>query len=250
MDAGWIRPSSSPCASPAFIVPKANPHVLPHWVNDYHQLNENTVTDSHPIPRINDILTDCTKGRGTIDMTNSFFQTQMDPEHIHLTAVNTPLGLYEWLVMPMGLKNVLAIHQCRVTAALQELIGKICHIYLDDIVIWSNTWQDHEQNVRLVLQALRDARLYMNPEKTHLFCTEIDFLGHHISCRGIEADNKKADRIVNWPIPKSATETRSFLGLIRYLADFLPALAEYTGVLTELTMMASKKKIPQWTDRY
>jgi hypothetical protein len=120
LDAGRIRPSSSPCASPAFIVPKANPNVLPRWVNDYRQLNENTITDSHPLPRIDDILNDCAKGKiwGTIDMTNSFFQTCMHPDHIHLTAVNTPLGLYEWLVMPMGLKNAPAIHQRRVTAAL------------------------------------------------------------------------------------------------------------------------------------
>ena len=68
-------------------------------------------------------------------MTNSFFQMGMDPQHIHLTAVNTPLRLYEWLVMPMGLKNAPAIHQRRVTSALCELLGKICHIYLDDIVI-------------------------------------------------------------------------------------------------------------------
>jgi hypothetical protein len=113
LDAGRIRPSSSPCASPAFIVPKANPNVLPRWVNDYRQLNENTVTDSHPLPRIDDILNDCAKGTiwGTIDMTNSFFQMRMHPDHVHLTAVNTPLGLYEWLVMPMGLKNAPAIHQ-------------------------------------------------------------------------------------------------------------------------------------------
>ena len=153
LDAGRIRPSSSPCASPAFIVPKANLNVLPRWVNDYRQLNENTVTDSHPIPRINDILTDCAKGKiwGTIDMTNSFFQTRMDPDHIHLTAVNTPLGLYEWLVIPMGLKNAPAIHQRRVTSALRDLIGRICHIYLDDIVIWSQSIEEHTRNVKLVL---------------------------------------------------------------------------------------------------
>ena len=113
LDAGHICPSSSPCASPAFIVPKSNPNVLPHWVNDFRQLNENTVTDSHPLPRIDDILNDCAKGKiwGTINMTNSFFQMRMHPDHVHLTAVNTPLGLYEWLVMPMGLKNAPAIHQ-------------------------------------------------------------------------------------------------------------------------------------------
>ena len=113
LDAGQIRPSSSPCASPAFIVPKANPNVLPWWVNDFQQLNKNTITDSHPLPRIDDIFTDCARGKiwATIDMTNSFFQMRMHPDHVHLTAVNTPLGLYEWLVMHMGLKNALAIHQ-------------------------------------------------------------------------------------------------------------------------------------------
>lgn len=252
LDAGRIRPSLSPCASPAFFVPKANPNVLPRWVNDYRQLNENTVTDSHPIPRINDILADCAKGKiwGTIDMTNSFFQMRMHPNDVHLTAVNTPLGLYEWLVMPMGLKNAPAIHQRRVTAALRELIGKICHIYLDDIVIWSQTIEEHKRNVKQVLKALRDACLYVNPDKMHLFCLEIDFLGHHISSCGIEADSKKADWIVNWPIPKSATDARSFLGLVRYLADFLPSLAEYTGILTELTTLAAEKNFLAWSDRY
>jgi len=113
LDAGCICPSSSPCASPAFIVPKANPNVLPRWVNDYCQLNENTITDCHPLPHIDDILNDCAKGKiwATIDMTNSFFQTQMHPDHISLTAVTMPLSLYEWLVMLMGLKNAPAIHQ-------------------------------------------------------------------------------------------------------------------------------------------
>ena len=252
LNAGRIRPSSSPCASPAFIVPKANPNVLPRWVNDYWQLNENTVTDSHPLPRIDDILNDCAKGRiwGTINMTNSFFQTRMHPDHVHLTAVNTPLGLYEWLVMPMGLKNAPAIHQCRVTAALRTLIGNICHIYLDDIVIWSNSLEEHERNVRTVLEALRTARLYVNPEKTHLFCTEIDFLGHHISEHGIEADNKKVEKVLNWPVPKSATEVRGFLGLVRYIAAFLPLLADHTGILTELTMKDSERNFPCWAPKH
>lgn len=124
--------------------------------NDYRQLNENTVTDSHPLPRIDDILSDCAKGKiwATIDMTNSFFQTRMHPDHIPLTAVTTPLGLYEWLVMLMGLKNAPAIHQRRVTLALRPYIGKICHIYLDDIVIWSNSIEEHEQNVATILGAL------------------------------------------------------------------------------------------------
>ena len=231
LGAGRICQSSSPCASPAFIVLKANPIVLLQWVNDFRQLNENTITDSHPLPRIDDILNDCAKGKiwATINMTNSSFQTRMHPDHVHLTAVNMPLGLYEWLVMPMGLKNAPAIHQWRVTAALHLLIGKFCHIYLDDIVIWSNTVDEHERNVHAVLQVLDNARSYINPDKTHLFCTEIYFLGHHISTCGIEADTQKIEQILSWPEPKSTTTTHSFLGLVWYVAVFLPALTKKTG---------------------
>jgi hypothetical protein len=102
-----IRPSDAPAGSGAFIIPKADPTVLPRWVNDYRQLNENTVPDSFPLPLIPEILADCGTGKdfASIDMTNSFFQTRMHPDDIKLTAVNTPWGLYEWVVMPMGIRN-------------------------------------------------------------------------------------------------------------------------------------------------
>ena len=106
---------------------------------------------------------------------------------------------------------------------------------------------EHEHNVRTVLQALRNAHLYMDPDKTHLFCTEIDFLGHHISVCSIEADTKKVDRILSWPVPKSATDMRSFLGLVHYISVFLPTLAEHTGILTKLTTKDSDKCFPTWT---
>jgi hypothetical protein len=98
---------------PSWYLCKADPSVLPRWVNDYWELNDNTVLDAHPLPGINDILADCAKGCywAKIDMTNSFFQTCLHPNDIHLTAVNTPFGLYEWVVMPMGLKNMPAMHQ-------------------------------------------------------------------------------------------------------------------------------------------
>jgi hypothetical protein len=249
---GVIRHSSSPFASPAFIIPKSDPTVLPRWVNDYRQLNENTITDSHPLPRIDDILNDCAKGKiwAKLDMTNSFFQTRMHPDHIAFTAVSTPFGLYEWLVMPMGLKNAPAIHQRRVTKALGALIGKICHIYLDDIVIWSNTIEEHEANTKKVLQALADAQLYCNPQKTFLYCHEINFLGHTISARGIEADTSKTDRITDWPVPRSATQVRQFLGLVRYISAFLPRISQHTAILTELTHKECDKNFPEWLPQH
>jgi hypothetical protein len=120
-----IRLSNSDYVSPAFIVPKANSNILPRWVNNYRKLNSNTVADNHPLPLVVDILRDCASHNfyGKIDMTNSFFQTQMDPESIKFTAVNTPFGLYKWCVMPMGLRNSPAVHQRQVTSTLRSLIG-------------------------------------------------------------------------------------------------------------------------------
>ena len=102
----------------------------------------------------------------------------MKPKDIWKTAVMTPFGLYEWIVMPMGLQNVPLIHQCCVTAALWHLIGKICHVYVDDVMIWSKSIVDHKQDICLVLRALHEAGLYLNPRKCQFYCTEINFLGH------------------------------------------------------------------------
>ena len=120
LDAGRIRPSNSPYLSPAFMVPKADRTMLPRWVNDYRRINVNTVTNSYPLPRINDILADCVKGKiwGKIDMTNSFFQTRMHPDDIKYTVVMTPCGAFEWTVMPMGFKNAPSTHQRRMNDAL------------------------------------------------------------------------------------------------------------------------------------
>jgi len=160
------------------------------------------------MPRVDEILTDCARGKiwATIDMTDSFFQTRVHPDDIHKTAVSTPFGTYEWCVMPMGLRNSPAIHQRRVTSVLRPFIGKICHIYLDDIVIWSDTVEEHIANVKTIMNALCEAGLHVNRKKTKLFCDEIDFLGHHISQCGIEADRGKVARILDWPVPKSAKE--------------------------------------------
>jgi hypothetical protein len=248
LEAGRIRPSSSPHASPSFIVPKADLTVLPRWVNDYRELNSNTVIDSHPLPRVDDILHDCARGKiwSKMDMTNSFFQTRMHPDDIPLTAVTTPFGLYEWMVMPMGLRNSPPIHQRRMTAALREHIGKICHIYLDDIIIWSNTIEDHTKHIRMVLTSLQNASLYCNPKKCEFFLLEVDFLGHRISQRGVEAQNSKVDKILNWPVPTSATEVRAFLGIVRYISTYLPKLAEHTTLLTPLTTKLAKTSFPPW----
>jgi hypothetical protein len=252
LKSGFIRPSSSPFSSPSFIVPKKDPKAVPRWVCDYRQLNANTIPDNYPLPRIDDILADCGKGKiwATIDMTDSFFQTRIHPDNIHKTSITTPLGAFEWCVMPMGLRNSPPIHQRRVMTVLRPYIGKICHVYMDDIPIWSQSIEEHIVNVRTILQALQDAGLYINKKKTHLFCYEVNFLGHVISQDGIEADPSKVDKILNWPVPKNTKDIQQFLGLVRYLNAFLPRLAFQSSILSKLTTKECEKKFPPWSDEF
>lgn len=138
-------------------------------------------------------------------MTDSFFYTKMDPDSIHLTTVPTLLGLYKWLVMPQGLRNVPPVHQQQVTTALCSFLGIFAHIYLDDIIIWSNSVEEHTEQIKLIMDTLCKAQLYCNPKKLKFYLTELVFLGHQISQQGIKACSLKVDKILNWPIPKMAS---------------------------------------------
>ena len=221
---------------------------MPRWVCDYRQLNANMVPDNYPLPKINEILSDCARGKiwAKMDMTDSFFQARMHPDDVKYMAVSTPQGAFEWLVMPMRFRNSPAIHQRRVAMALQKFIRKICHVYLDDIIIWSHNLEEHLKNICTIMNALKEAKLYINRNKTELFCYKVNFLGHKISQNGIEADAMKVNKILNWPTPKSATDVRRFLGLVRYLASFLPKLAVQTEILTALTLKSCERDFPEW----
>ena len=139
MNAGQLQPSNSAHASLAFLMLKADLNDLPQWVNNYQVLNTNTVLDAFPLPWVDDILANCAQATiwSALDMTNSFFRTLMNPDDIWKTTVTTPFGLYEWVVMPIELHNSSPIHQHQVTTALRHLIENICHIYVDDVIIWS-----------------------------------------------------------------------------------------------------------------
>ncbi|SCV73794.1 BQ2448_6224 [Microbotryum intermedium] len=242
LTAGRLCPSSSEYSLPAFIIPKkgmdTDPSIMPRWVNDYRILNAATVPDRTPLPLPDKILSVSARARfwSKIDMTNSFFQTKMAEEDIPKTAVATPWGLFEWVVMPMGLSNAPAMHQRCVNEALSNLIGKSCFVYLDDITKFSNTIEEHQTHVREVLKALRRADLYCLPKKTELFTTLCDFLGHIISWNRITADQSKVDRIVEWPHPRTVTKLRGFLGLVQYLRKFINGLTQHTKPLSDLTL--------------
>ncbi|SGY26804.1 BQ5605_C018g08797 [Microbotryum silenes-dioicae] len=219
--AGRLRKSSSEFASPAFVIPKKgmdkDPSIQPRMVCNYRVLNEGTVRDRTPLPLPDEILLICSKARfwGKIDMTNSFFQTKMAEEDIPKTPVITPWGLFEWTVMPMGLCNAPAMHQRRVNKALGDLIGNVCFVYLDDITIFANTLEEHERRVRLVLDALRRADLYVSPKKTELFAAKCFFLGHQITRKGIKVDPDKVQQIQQKFIDKLADLTAVLVPLTR-----------------------------------
>jgi hypothetical protein len=133
------------------------------------------------------------------------------------------------------------------TATLRPFLRKFCHIYINDIIIWSNSIKEHMRHIKTIMEALRAAKLYYNPKKCAFYLLELDFLGHHISACGIEANSLKVDRILDWPVPTLVTEVCSFLGLVRYLMTFLLKLADYTTALTPLTTKEAKRSFPEWT---
>jgi hypothetical protein len=244
MKAGRIRRSTSQYASPSMIIPKKDPMALPRWVCDYRTLNSVTVKDRSPLPKVDKLIRTVATGKvfSILDQTNAFFQTRMREADIPLTAVKTPWGLMEWVVMPMGLTNAPATHQARLEEALGELINIICVVYLDDIVIFSQSFTEHEQHVRQVLCRLRAANLYCSPKKTQLFRHKIKFLGHWISAEGVQADDEKINQVLNWKAPSSAKGVKKFLGTVQWMKKFIWGLQKYVGKLTPLT---SSKLLPK-----
>ncbi|GAA5996670.1 hypothetical protein JCM11641_002665, partial [Rhodosporidiobolus odoratus] len=186
---------------------------------------------------------------GKIDMSDAFFQTLVNEDDIPKTAIKTPWGLYKWVVMLQGLCNAPATHQRCMNEALTNQIGRTCHAFVDDILIWASSLDEHEKNVREVLSALRDAGLYCSPKKTDLVTVDTEFLGHQISRAGIAADPNKIERVVNWPTPTTVKQLRGFLGLVQYLRKFIVGLAQHTAVLTPLTRKGMVDITALWTKK-
>ncbi|GAA5833759.1 hypothetical protein JCM3766R1_000089 [Sporobolomyces carnicolor] len=248
LDNGQLRPSTSPYASVCFVIPKKNGKL--RWVNNYRILNANTVKDCTPVPDVDQILYAAADAQfwASIDYSDAFWQTPMHEDDIEKTAIKTPWGLFEWTVMPQGLCNAPATHQARINEALQHLIGVCCAAFVDDIIIFSKTLEEHKRNVSKVLKALRKAGFYGSPNKTKLFTTRTKFLGHGISQKGISVDDSKVQKIKEWERPKTVKQVRGFLGMVQYLRKFIPQLAEFTSALTPLTRKGMTRIDHLWTE--
>ena len=130
--------------------------------------------------------------------------------------------MYEWLVMPQGLCNAPTTWQRYMNWILRDEIGRICYVYVDDIVIFSDTLEEHHRNVRTVLQKIREAGIYLSPAKSNLYADEIEFLGHVVSSKGLEVMLSTTDKIADWPTPQNVKHIKSFNGLVNYITEFIP----------------------------
>ena len=243
MEKGMIRPSSSPFCSPVLLVQKKDGSY--RMCIDYRALNKNTIKNRFPVPRIEDIF-DRLQGSSyfsRIDLKSGYHQIRIIPEDIHKTAFRTQFGLYEYVVMPFGLTNAPATFN-RLMERIFQKHRAYTGVFFDDIIIHSNSLEEHKEHLRAVFEELRANSLFVNEKKSEFFMHKIKYLGHIISKDGIRMDPEKLRVINEWPIPKNLHEVRSFLGMCSYYRRFIEKFSILAGPLHDLT----KKKVQfKWT---
>ena len=249
---GVIRNSNSPFNSPIWVVPKkTDASGKKKWriVIDFRKLNEDTDQDAYPLPVIDDILDHLGQAKffSAFDLSSGFHQIPMAKNSIKYTAFSTPDGHFEFTRMPFGLKNAPATFQRMMDNALRGLVGKYCFVYLDDIVVFGKTLQEHNDNLRLLLQRLRETGLKLQPDKCEYLRPELEYLGHLITAKGVKPNPAKTEAVKNFKQPKDVTEIQSFLGLAGYYRKFIKNFSHIAKPLTELT---KKNNTFYWTDKH
>ena len=189
---------------------------------DYRQLNQLTVYNKYPLPRIDDLLDQLQGAKvfSSLDLTSGYHQIRILPEDVTKTAFTTPFGHYEFKVLPFGLTDAPAAFQAVMIDIFRLFIGKFCLVYLDDIPVFSKSPEEHAERLRLVLQRLREHELFAKRPKCSFNQPEIKFLGHIGGCEGIRVDPKKTAVVRVWTVPQNVSELHSFLGLTNYFRRF------------------------------
>ena len=247
IEQGIIEPSCSPWQSPVVLVRKPDNSL--RFCVDYRKLNEVTTKDSYNIPNITESL-DCLSGAKyycSLDLASGYWQVEMNTEDKEKTAFSTPYhGLYHFNVMPFGLCNAPGTFERLMENVLVGLQFKTLLIYLDDIIIPCKTFEQGMEHLTEVFERLQNAGLKLKPRKCHLFQTEVIYLGHKVSEKGIETDPQKIAAIKEWPVPTNVHEIRSFIGLCSYYRKFIRDFSEIAEPLHKLTRKDHKFN---WTDK-
>eukprot|EP00253_Pinus_taeda_P012702 PITA_12702 len=202
LDKQYIRPSVSPWGAPVLFVKKKDGTL--RMCIDYRQLNKLTVKNKYPLPRIDELF-DQVKGAkvfSKIDLRSGYHQIRIKDEDIAKTAFRTRYGHYEFVVLPFGLTNAPATFMCMMNSVFHQFLDKFVLIFIDDILIYSRSQEEHEKHLRMVLQTLREHQLYATFSKCDFFKEEIQYLGHVITKEGIAVDPKKIKLLWSGPYPK------------------------------------------------
>ena len=256
LDLGAIRPSNSPWASAIVLIRKKDGRL--RFCIDLRRLNNRTVKDAYSLPRIESIL-DSLGGAQiftTLDLKAGYWQVEMAEECKAYTAFTCgPLGFYECDTMPFGATNAPATFQRLMHDCLGDLNMNWCIVYLDDIIIFSDTKEEHIKRLEAVFQKLMAAGLKLKPTKCFFFRDEIEYLGHVVSGKGISTNPKKIEAVTKWPTPKTVYDVRSFLGFVGYYRRFIKNFSKITKPIREVitglenqSKRAAKKTHIEWTD--
>jgi hypothetical protein len=247
LDKGYIRPSASPWGAPIIFVPKKDG--TQRMCVDYCSLNEVTIKNMYPLPRIDDLF-DQLKGAcvfSKIVLRSGYHQLKIRATDIPKTAFITQYGLYEYMVMSFGLTNAPAYFMYLMNKVFMEYLDRFGVVFIDDILIFSKNEEDHDEHLCVVFQKLRENQLYAKLSKCEFWLKEVSFMGHIISEGGISVDPSKVKDILSWKTPQNVSDIISFLGLAGYYRRFIEGFSKISKPTTELL---AKGNTFEWTPRH